>query len=105
MKQTSSILLLSFFACGAAQAASFADQIAKLDDPAVLEQVVKAGEPALGDLCAALNGPRVDLAVLALGRMKLKQAVPALLPLLKSKDGELRASAAWAIGQCGPLES
>lgn len=35
--------------------------------------------------------------------MRLKSAAPSLLPLVKSPDAELRAAAAWALGQCaGP---
>jgi len=80
-------------------------KIAGLDDPALFEQVVKSGEAAFPALVTALTGPRPDLAVQALGKMKLKQAVPPLIPLLKSTDGELRAAAAWAIGQCGAPEA
>jgi HEAT repeat protein len=37
--------------------------------------------------------------------MRLKSATPALLPLLKSPDAELRAAAAWALGQCAPADT
>ena len=69
------------------------------------EAVVSAGAAALPDVTAALNGPRPDLAVAALGRMKLKQAAVALAPLSGSDDGELRASVAWALGECASPEA
>ncbi|HWE04835.1 MAG TPA: HEAT repeat domain-containing protein [Tepidisphaeraceae bacterium] len=85
---------------GAARAGAFADQAAHLDDPARFEAVVNAGESALPDVAAALTGARPDLAVAALGRMKLKQAASALTPLAGNEDGELRAAVAWALGEC-----
>jgi len=100
MKLSAFVLLLVVCA-GTARAAAFAEHMKKLDDPVVLNEVVKAGDAALADLIAELSGARADLAVRALGRMKLKSAITALVPLLKSKEGELRAGAAWAIGQCG----
>ncbi|HYG75478.1 MAG TPA: HEAT repeat domain-containing protein [Planctomycetota bacterium] len=93
------------FSAASARGGDYAEQVAHLDDPAVLERVIKAGASALADLTTALNGPRPDLAVQALGKMKLKQAVPELSKLLTAKDGELRAAAAWAIGECGSAES
>ena len=84
-------------------AGPFAAQTAALDLPANFTAILQAGEPALPDLTAALTGPRAGLAVQALGQMRLKSATPALLPLLKSPDAELRAATAWALGQCaGP---
>ena len=82
-------------------AATLAEQIARLDQPENFDAVVKVGEPALEGLKGALKSPRADLAVQALGRMKLPGAVPSLLTLADDKDGELRAAVAWALGECG----
>ncbi len=86
-------------------AGPFAEQTAHLDLPANFTAIVQAGEPALPDLTAALTGPRAGLAAQALGQMRLPSATPALLLLLKSPDAELRAAAAWALGQCAGPET
>jgi len=93
------VLILVASLSGVARAGAFADQAAHLDDSARFEAVVKAGETALPDVTAALTGARPDLAVAAIGRMKLKQAASALLPLAGNEDGELRAAVAWALGE------
>jgi HEAT repeat protein len=98
-------LILQLLITPSARAGAFFEQAAHLDDPAKFEAVVNAGEAALPDLATALKGPRPDLAVAALGRMKLKPAATALLPLAASGDGELRAAVAWALGECGNPEA
>ncbi len=104
MKRRASIGLLSLaliaLPTGAGLAAA-AGPVAALDDPAVFEQVVAQGAAALPELAAALPGPRPDLAVHALGRLRLTQAVPLLLPLAADADGEVRAAVAWALGESG----
>ncbi len=83
-----------------AGAATLDEQIANLQDAQNFEAVVKTGAPALDALKAALKGPRADLAAAALGKMKLPGGIPALLPLIEAKDGELRATVAMALGEC-----
>jgi HEAT repeat protein len=85
-------------------AGPFADQVAKLEDPAHFSKVSSAGEAALPDLLTALNGPRPDLAVQALGQLKLQQAAPAVARLATTDDPELRAAVAWALGECAAAD-
>jgi len=84
---------------------AFSDQTSHLDDPAKFHTVVIAGEAALPDLTDAVKGPRPDLAVAALGQMKLKEAVTVLSPLAANEDGEVRAAVAWALGESGNLDA
>lgn len=81
------------------------EQVSKLDDPSIMDAIVKSGDAAVPDLIAALQGARPDLAAKALGLIKSKTALPALQVLSKSKDDELRATVAWAIAQCGGQEA
>ncbi len=99
-----SLLLVTLLASTLAwnlYAAELAEQIAHLDNPAELAAVVKQGEAAVGELTNALKGPRPDLAAQALGQIKAKSALPALVALAQTKDDELRATVTWAITQCG----
>jgi len=84
-----------------APAGPYAQHARRLDRPAAMAAVVKAGAAAVGDVTAALAGPRPDRAVAALGRIALPAATPALARLAGAKDGELRAAVAWAVGRCG----
>src|SRR4051812_1722758 len=81
-------------------AATLTEQISALEDPNHFAAVVKSGDAAIDGLVAALKGPRADLAAHAIGKIKSARAVPGLLAVIDSKDGELRAMAAWAIGEC-----
>jgi HEAT repeat protein len=102
------LTIFGMIVCGIAceaRCAQLADQIAKLDDPAEMAAVVKAGDAAVPELCAALKGPRADLAAKAVGQIKSKAALPALLELVSSKDAELRATVAWALTRCGGPEA
>lgn len=78
---------------------------ANLDHPDDLEKLLAKGDAALPELIASLNGPNALQAVSALGRLGKPVSLDKLLPLLNSKDGEMRAAAAWAVGCCGNASS
>ena len=99
------LLLVSCCCLLEARGSQIAEQVSKLDDPSIMDLVVKNGDAAVPDLIAALQGARPDLAAKALGLIKSKAAVSALLLISKTKDDELRATVTWAIVQCGGNES
>ena len=99
------VLLVAALSGGFAGAAEKDPARIVLEDPVQFEALLQKGEAALPELVAGLKGPRPDLAVQGMGRLKLPSAVPALLPLAADPDGELRAAVAWALGECRDPQS
>ena len=91
-------LLWALTLAPAVEAGSLAE---RLGNPTDFAAIVRGGSETLASLREALKGPRPDLAIRAIGRLKLAAAVPDLLPFAKHDDGELRTTAAWALGECG----
>ncbi len=73
-----------------------------LDDPAEVDRLLRNKDPkaVVKKLIPELRGARKRRAVEILGRLGDPSAVPALLPLVKTTDGELKASVAYALGRC-----